>query len=318
MHIADSLLLLRTQFICSQLNSWSTGGRRCQKRKKKAEGDVTELQLSLLTLKFIRPPCLVYHSLPVTASSAEPFMTHSIKFCCSLFAPLPHLSPLQRDIKYFFSTDCAFQVPSAALPAQPLFTRRPDSCFLVIAPPNSDGFWHRAKSWIMFVKIWPWNATVRDNCFICKPRGNDICLGMKLFWVSVVQGDGLAVFCLLKSAQWSAYVSKPFLRRINRWRWASHWSDSPLLLISLPQSQALGGLLYNVLVLCKCDIDSTAVKGEIQIKFVLGICSLHARIGNWFMDCTVCNLRFIMNALALYHLVQVCLFIRTAALIESL
>lgn len=143
--------------------------------------------------------------------------------------------------------------------------------------------WHTAafdtgESWIMFVRLWPWSVSALGKCFRFEPGVNGIYLMDK--WISserwrllyVPVEIGFAVFPLLESARRSACVSKLFLRWINQWQWTSHWSDSPLLLISLPWSQALWGFLFDVLVPCLCRIHSGAVRGRSRPSLFSGSC----------------------------------------------
>lgn len=232
---------------------------------------------------------------------------NKIKFCYSLFTPLPHLTSLQRDIKYpCFLTDCTFKVLNTAITLTIQFY---ETGFLFWSDSNtfaSQPYYYSARQrktagfdvreiWIMFAEIWPWNISVLGKCFRFEPRVNGICLMDR----SPLGGDvhcmwgqkKLCRFLLLESAQRFACVSKQFLRWINRLQRTSHWSDSSLLLISLPRSQALRGLLFDVLVPYMYSIHSAVVKGSATLSLFFIFATQPVGIVNWFIDCVLCSLQ---------------------------
>lgn len=114
-------------------------------------------------------------------------------------------------------------------------------------------------------------------------------------------GKGFAAFfywnILLESAEWSACVSKQFLRWINRWQRTSHWSDSsPIDFITSKPSPR--GLLCDVLVLGMYDIHSAVVKGRSRPKpqvLLLGQMGLQIFLVQFCKSISTVSRRYMQN-----------------------
>ena len=171
-------------------------------------------------------------------------------------------------LKVFYETSflcrCDINTPAAQL------------CYFSARRWQAAGF-DTGGSWVTFIRTWPWIVSVLGNCLRFEPEVNGVHLMEKNLFLEVMStvrgaGKASAVLFLLEPAQRSACVSKGFHRRINQWQWTSHWSDSPIVLISLPRSRALGGHLFDVLVPCVSRYTLGCGQRKRQSQFILDFC----------------------------------------------